>query len=412
MKEDWSNKLKQRMESHEMDAPAGLWQNIESGLQSAQVANTRRRGALVWMSRAAAAAAVVGVVALAVWMSRDNATLAPAPDMASRQDQEAPASPKIEESIIPDDMADNAIVEKVQRLTVSTADKRDSMAEVADTASVASEAQEVNIAEHRMAEKSDEKAENAPNQNKPATRAAETQPQPAQQQTLMAQNSDSWADFNISKPRKNRWSTSLYASSSSGERTKTATPLLMDASSSFMGVQNGVPLQTISGTPKLTHNLPGEVGFRVRFGITDRVFVESGVGYAYLTSDYANDVMKRKQTLHYIGVPVNVGYTFWRRGIFAAYASVGAKGEKLVSGELKNEYLSTPPVVEKESISEKQLQWSIEGTLGIEMNLVKHLSLFAEPGVVHRFDNGSDVENVYKERPTDFSLRVGLRITK
>lgn len=101
MKEDWSNKLKQRMESHEMDAPAGLWQNIESGLQSAQVANTRRRGALVWMSRAAAAAAVVGVVALAVWMSRDNATLAPAPDMASRQDQEAPASPKIEESIIP-----------------------------------------------------------------------------------------------------------------------------------------------------------------------------------------------------------------------------------------------------------------------------------------------------------------------
>lgn len=412
MKEDWSNKLKQRMESHEMDAPAGLWQNIESGLQSAQVANTRRRGALVWMSRAAAAAAVVGVVALAVWMSRDNATLAPAPDMASRQDQEAPASPKIKESIIPDDMADNAIVEKVQRLTVSTTRKEPAIAATdADTAKVASDKEEMNIAEHRMAENKDSKAENAQNQNKPSTRAAETQPQPAQQ-TLMAQNSDSWADFNISKPRKNRWSTSLYASSSSGERTKTATPLLMDASSSFMGVQSGVPLQTISGTPKLTHNLPGEVGFRVRFGITDRVFVESGVGYAYLTSDYANDVMKRKQTLHYMGVPVNVGYTFWRRGIFAAYASVGAKGEKLVSGELKNEYLSTPPVVEKESISEKQLQWSIEGTLGIEMNLVKHLSLFAEPGVVHRFDNGSDVENVYKERPTDFSLRVGLRITK
>ncbi len=412
MKEDWSNKLKQRMESHEMDAPAGLWQNIESGLQSAQVANTRRRGALVWMSRTAAAAAVVGVVALAVWMSRDNATLAPAPDMASRQDQETPASPKIEESIIPDDMADNAIVEKVQRLTVSTARKEPAIAATdADTAKVASDKEEMNIAEHRMAENKDSKAENAQNQNKPSTRAAETQPQPAQQ-TLIAQNSDSWADFNISKPRKNRWSTSLYASSSSGERTKTATPLLMDASSSFMGVQNGVPLQTISGTPKLTHNLPGEVGFRVRFGITDRVFVESGVGYAYLTSDYANDVMKRKQTLHYIGVPVNVGYTFWRRGIFAAYASVGAKGEKLVSGELKNEYLSTPPVVEKESISEKQLQWSIEGSLGIEMNLVKHLSLFAEPGVVHRFDNGSDVESVYKERPTDFSLRVGLRITK
>ena len=246
---------------------------------------------------------------------------------------------------------------------------------------------------------------------------AKKQAEQPRQHTVTASADDAngtslWQDIKINKPRKNRWSTGLYASSSTGEQASKGQAVLLDAANSFTGVQSSLPLQTLKRDPKLTHNLPGEVGVRVKYDVTDRIFVEGGVGYAYLSSDYANDVIKLKQTLHYVGVPVNVGYTFWRRGIFAAYASAGVKGEKLVSGELKTEYISGEPVVEKQSISEKQMQWSIGGAVGVEMKLVDHVSLFAEPGVVHHFDNGSDVENVYKERPTDFSLRVGLRLTK
>ena len=62
MEQDWSKKLKQRMESHEMAAPEALWQNIESNLANAQVAQNKHRGTVVWLRRAAAAAVVAALV--------------------------------------------------------------------------------------------------------------------------------------------------------------------------------------------------------------------------------------------------------------------------------------------------------------------------------------------------------------
>ena len=398
------------MESHEMAAPEALWQNIESNLANAQVAQNKRRGIVVWLRRASAAAAVTALVATAAWFAMRTPQLPSATNLMADQTDAAHDAemPVITPTVVPEDRADEVTIEKVQRLTVAGYSPRAILAaETPDTAAVAPQSETVDM------------AENTPT---PATRASNDQPAAKKQANLPQQHTATasvndadgtlWQNITIRKPRKSRWSTDLYASSSTGQQASNGPILLLDAANGFTGVESNLPLQTLPRDPKLTHNLPGEVGVRVKYDVTERMFVEGGVGYAYLSSDYANDVIKLKQTLHYVGVPVNVGYTFWRHGIFAAYASAGVKGEKLVSGERKTEYLSGEPVVEKQSISEKQMQWSIGGAVGVEMKLVDHVSLFAEPGVVHHFDNGSDVENVYKERPTDFSLRVGLRLTK
>ena len=398
------------MESHEMAAPEALWQNIESNLANAQVAQNKHRGMVVWLRRASAAAVVAALVAVAAWFALRSPQLPSATDIVAEQTEAAhkAETPEIKPTILPEDRADEVTIEKVQRLTVASSEPRTLIAaETPDTTVVAPMSET-----HDMAD----------NHPTPATRASQEQPvanrqahQPQQHTASTSVNNDDgyeWLNTKTDKPRKSRWSAGLYASSSTGQQTSSNPTLLLNTSASFAGVESNLPLQTLNRKPKLTHNLPGEVGVRAKFDVTDRLFVESGVAYAYLTSDYATDVVKHKQTLHYVGVPVNVGFTFWQRGIFAAYASAGVKGEKLVSGELKTEYISGESLVEKQGVSEKQLQWSIGGAVGIEMKLVDHLSLFAEPGVVHHFDNGSDVENVYKERPTDFSLRVGLRLTK
>ena len=393
-----------------MAAPEALWQNIESNLANAQVAQNKHRGMVVWLRRASAAAMVAALVATAAWFALRSPQLPSATDIVAERTEAAhkAETPEIKPTILPEDRADKVAIEKVQRLTVASSAPRSLIAaETPDTTVVAPMSET-----HDMAD----------NHPTPATRASQEQPvanrqaQQPQQHTASASVSNDdgyeWLNTETNKPRKSRWSAGLYASSSTGQQTSTGPTLLLNTSASFAGVESNLPLQTLNRKPKLTHNLPGEVGVRAKFDVTDRLFVESGVAYAYLTSDYATDVVKHKQTLHYVGVPVNVGFTFWQRGIFAAYASAGVKGEKLVSGELKTEYISGESLVEKQGVSEKQLQWSIGGAVGIEMKLVDHLSLFAEPGVVHHFDNGSDVENVYKERPTDFSLRVGLRLTK
>lgn len=38
------------------------------------------------------------------------------------------------------------------------------------------------------------------------------------------------------------------------------------------------------------------------------------------------------------------------------------------------------------------------------------MSAYVEPGVSRYFDNRSEVENIYKDKPTNFNLNVGLRI--
>ena len=77
--------------------------------------------------------------------------------------------------------------------------------------------------------------------------------------------------------------------------------------------------------------------------------------------------------------------------------------EKLVKGEQTfND--------DKTKIEESRLQWSLQAAAGAEYNVNKTLGLFLEPGINHYFDNYSDVENIYKDKPWSFSLNFGVRI--
>ena len=55
------------------------------------------------------------------------------------------------------------------------------------------------------------------------------------------------------------------------------------------------------------------------------------------------------------------------------------------------------------------LQWSVGASLGIGYRFNGLVGIYLEPGVSYYFDNGSFVETVYRERPLNFSLGIGLR---
>ena len=56
------------------------------------------------------------------------------------------------------------------------------------------------------------------------------------------------------------------------------------------------------------------------------------------------------------------------------------------------------------------MQWSVNAAAGAEYNFTPNVGFYVEPGVDHHFNNGSDVENYYKHKPTSFSLNLGLRV--
>ena len=63
------------------------------------------------------------------------------------------------------------------------------------------------------------------------------------------------------------------------------------------------------------------------------------------------------------------------------------------------------------NLDTKPMQWSVNASAGIQLNIVENLGLYAEPGVSYYFDDGSPLQTIYKEKPFNFNLTFGLRYT-
>mgnify|MGYP001778029164 CR=1 FL=1 len=62
-----------------------------------------------------------------------------------------------------------------------------------------------------------------------------------------------------------------------------------------------------------------------------------------------------------------------------------------------------------EDVEIDRLQWSVSGAVGIQYNFIKNLGVYIEPGVGYYFDDGNDVLTIYKDKPFNFNMQIGLR---
>lgn len=161
---------------------------------------------------------------------------------------------------------------------------------------------------------------------------------------------------------------------------------------------------------KAHHAQPVKVGISVGYSLTDRWAVNTGVTYSYLSSDFTADgEPKQTQKLHYVGIPLSGSYSLLRSRKAEVYVTAGGEVEKLVKGTVSSE--KTLSSDRDEKVKEHRPQFSAKAALGGAYHFTPALSVYAEPGVSYYFDNHSSVINVYKDRPTSFSLNVGVRYT-
>ena len=67
-------------------------------------------------------------------------------------------------------------------------------------------------------------------------------------------------------------------------------------------------------------------------------------------------------------------------------------------------------VRESHSVDVHPFQGSLSAALGAQVNFLKKLSLFVEPGVAYFFDDNSHLITIRKEHPFNFNLQFGLRL--
>ena len=173
-------------------------------------------------------------------------------------------------------------------------------------------------------------------------------------------------------------------------------------------------------TTEYSHKMPVKIGASIRYNFNKFLGIESGLTYSFLSSDLktgedgaVSGWSKGVQSMHYLGIPLNLSFNIFSSRYFNAYVTAGGLMEKCVRGSLKtDEYLDGKyHGSSSTALKQKGLQWSVNGAAGIQVNILPQLGLYMEPGVSHHFSNNSKVRTIYSDKPTDFSLSFGLRYT-
>lgn len=399
---DWTEQLRQRLNDAEVPAPENLWDSISQQLdaqsqqldaqgqqqdaEDAQVAKKPHRVALLpW----AAAASVVLIAGVGMWWQlRSNvphiATLEPTPHPISLTDNKAVNTKA------------SAVNTKASAANshISTTSTHAMLAYKDNTLAPTASNKEEEVMALTMAEQevqSEPIAEGS--QHTTQTQAAHTAYHLPR--TQHQASNTRWQVGVGTAGNMNRYKSSgpIYVNSLSAVNTEYADNEMFRVS----------PYE--QDTKDVTHHdKPISIGFTASYSVTPRIALASGLVYTLATSSFQHgaSMPKETQTLHYVGIPLNLSYTVWGNSWLRTYIMAGAQADMNVKATLKADG-------HKSNIDNDRAQFSVTGGAGVQLNVAQQLGVYVEPGVRYYFDNGSAVQTIFKEHPTNFSLQVGLR---
>lgn len=196
------------------------------------------------------------------------------------------------------------------------------------------------------------------------------------------------------------------------------TSLYMEEASGFKTTFNDIIRANMyqNAITDVKHKAPITASISVGYQLTDKWTVSSGLTYTKLSSELksgtpSNSVMS-EQSMHYLGVPMQISYKVITSGSFSLYTAAGGLFEKSISGEVKTRYIVDDKVIDsdKKSLNESTIQVSVNGGIGAEYMITKHLGFYVEPGVQYHIKNNSEIGTIYKEKPFSFNTKVGIRL--
>lgn len=154
------------------------------------------------------------------------------------------------------------------------------------------------------------------------------------------------------------------------------------------------------------HHQPISVGMQVGFHLLPKLKLSTGLVYTKASSDFISGVSDTRtvstQDLHYIGVPLNLSYSVWEYKGLHTYVTAGGEG----AVNIKNHTETDGEV--KDSKRDK-MRWSTNASVGIQYDFIPQLGVYVEPGMKYYFDNGSQIENIFKDKKLNFNIQFGLR---
>lgn len=449
---DWTNKLRDQLADYQEPVSRDLWAGIEQSLaQKTGHQEVSKPGKIIhintWKrwSAAAAAVALLGVGGSYVYFHQEEDKLASS-QLAMATDK--PSASAVAKNLHP---AENASENGVDNTTVSIHSKavlakNNSLHSVGDGIEgkqhlPAYENQISSASENEVMPTSENELMVASVDSQPVSSAEEKTESTLQQDSPTRQNpkaksidnlfaNDVVADaYQFSHHKETAgWSMKLYAenlspnlglSTSDDSFASSGSDVLADPMPGIVpdptvGGVNDIDYlmasykevqKTYKGEAK--HHAPVSVGLQVAFGIAPRLSLSSGFVYTRTSSDFypyaPHNNYNVHQVLHYVGIPVGLNYELWKSGGFHAYVMAGAEADLNVKNDTEEEG------VKKENAKRDRVQFSGKASLGAQYDITPNVGLYIEPGAKYYIDNGSEIENTFKDKKLNFNFQFGLR---
>lgn len=405
---DWTEQLRQRLNDAEVPAPENLWDSISQQLEAqgqqqntqgqqqdaedAQVAKKPHRVALLpW----AAAASVVLIAGVGMWWQLRSNT----PDIAMLEPAPHPITLTDNKAVNTKASAANSHISTTS--THAMLAYKDNA--LAPTASNKEEVMALTVAEQEV--QSEPIAEVSTTTSTPTATATQKSQRTTQTQ---AAHTAYHLPRTQHQASNTRWQVGV-GTAGNMNRYKSSGPIYVNSLSAVNTEYADNEMFRVSpyeqDTKDVTHHdMPISIGFTASYSVTPRIALASGLVYTLATSSFQHgaSMPKETQTLHYVGIPLNLSYTVWGNSWLRTYIMAGAQADMNVKATLKADG-------HKSNIDNDRAQFSVTGGAGVQLNVAQQLGVYVEPGVRYYFDNGSAVQTIFKEHPTNFSLQVGLR---
>lgn len=167
------------------------------------------------------------------------------------------------------------------------------------------------------------------------------------------------------------------------------------------------------------HRTPFVLGLSVSVPLTDRWAFTTGLTYTRLSTEIESgseeSYFVTSQRLHYVGVPLQASYTFFRSRPLNVYVTAGGEIEKCVKGEqstvfnVDETYRSSAG--NRTDLGKGLWQLSFNASAGLQFNIAKNIGLYFEPGVAFYVSDGSSLPSIRHDRPWQFNMQGGLRFS-
>ena len=155
-------------------------------------------------------------------------------------------------------------------------------------------------------------------------------------------------------------------------------------------------------TGPIKHHSPIKTGLSVRIPVSERLGITTGLEYSLYRSSFTYSLSgEKKQSAHYLGIPVRLDWTLAPRRWFDIYLGGGIAGDYCLGATFAGR-----------KIRGDGFGLSVLGAAGAQVNLNERIGIYIEPEVSWDALSGRRVLETYRsENPFMFSIATGIRIS-